>query len=152
MNTPKKSGRSKRAQAVKQLTSDQLFFYDHAGYSYGLNETPEQGKIRCAKSLAEAEAAAQRLNWESHWELDPYACIGCDCGSKDCKCSMNEPHETYTSWVTDSAGKSLASLGGICEPAREYIRVVDAELAEEALYGLRKADPFWDVPEPQEVL
>jgi hypothetical protein len=30
----------------------------------------------------------------------------------------------------------LASLGGICEPSREYRRVVEAELAEEALAAL----------------
>src|SRR5260370_36966710 len=39
-----RAGRSKEAKARKQLTTDQFFFYQNAGYSYDTKtETPEQG-------------------------------------------------------------------------------------------------------------
>ncbi len=71
MNTPKKkAGRTKEARARKQLNDAEFFFYQHAGYCYGPNETPEQGRIRCAKKLAEAERTANERNWMYEWESD----------------------------------------------------------------------------------
>jgi hypothetical protein len=66
-----KAGRSKLAKARKQLTPDQLFFYEHAVYSYDpKTETAEAGRIRCAKDLAEAEVIGQRLDYQFEWDWD----------------------------------------------------------------------------------
>jgi hypothetical protein len=130
-----KPGRSKNARARKQLTADQLFFFEHAGYSYDpKKETAYQGRMRCAKEIAEAEATAQRLDWTFNWDYDPEGCSGCDCDSNDCPCSAQTEHETLNCWVEDAEGKTLASLGSICGADTNYRRVVEAELAEEALY------------------
>src|SRR5690348_6328640 len=51
-------GRTRKAHARKQSRKTHRiivrdasiqFFYDHAGYSYGKGETPEQGRMRGAK-------------------------------------------------------------------------------------------------------
>jgi hypothetical protein len=68
-----KAGRSKEAKARKQLTADQFFFYQNAGYSHSQAETPERGRLRCARELAEAEAVAQRLEYAFEWEFDECA-------------------------------------------------------------------------------
>src|SRR5215472_17111122 len=104
MNAPTKAGRSKRSKAAKMLTPAQLFFYDHAGYSYGKDETPEQGRIRCARTMADGEEKAANLNWTLSWDYDS-ECIGCDCGSTECKCSTGEPHETLWCWIEDENGR-----------------------------------------------
>ena len=66
-----KAGRSKEAKARKWLTTDQFFFYQNAGYSYhAKTETPEQGRIRCDKDLAETETVGQRLGYVFEWEFD----------------------------------------------------------------------------------
>jgi hypothetical protein len=79
---------------------------------------------------------------EYRWELDPEPCIGCDCGSSECPCSTREPHETWCVSLVlpcpDHHGeckhdKYMASLGGICGLTDEYRRVVEAELAIEAM-------------------
>jgi hypothetical protein len=129
-----KAGRSKRAKAVKELTPTELFFYDHAGYSYGPNEKPEDGRIRCAKELSEAESIAARKQWSYAWEWDDSGCSGCDCKSPECKCSTGEEHETLGCILLDEHGKHMPfSLWGICGATNDYRRVVEAELASEAL-------------------
>lgn len=116
------------------MTKQEQFFYDNAGYSYDAKvETAEQGRERCAKSLAQAETYARDENWRYDWDQDRDACIGCDCGSGECACSTGEPHETLTCVLRDEHAHVLASLGGICEPTAKYQRVVEAELALEAM-------------------
>src|SRR5437868_9324767 len=66
-----KAGRSKEVKARKQLTTDQFFFYQNAGYSYDpKTETADKGRIRCAVELARAEKYARNLGWEFEWEWD----------------------------------------------------------------------------------
>lgn len=110
------------------------FFLTHAGYSYDpKTETPKQGRARCARQLAKAERDARARGFTFNWDLDPEGCTGCDCGSSDCACSTAEDHETLWCWVEDENGKTLASLGSICGVDHDYRRVVEAELALEAL-------------------
>lgn len=113
------------------------FFLEHAGYSYNpKTETPKQGRAKCARKLAKAERDAKALGyrfvWEGDWTLvhshddeygseaypngDPDTCESCTC--------------------FDSEGKSVASLGCIDDATPEYRRVIEAELAMEALAGM----------------
>jgi hypothetical protein len=133
MNTPKKSGRTKRAKAVKQLTPAELFFYDHAGYSYGKDEKPEDGRIRCAKDLAESESIAARLQWSYEWEWDN----DIDDSWMDEE-ERAKPHEWLCVRMMDG-NKVLQALGGIVDPDNDYRRVVEAELASEELAERAKA-------------
>lgn len=125
--TTQESSRKPAAEAV-------AFFREHAGYSYGAGETPAQGRTRGAITLARAEAGAKEHGWSVEWEYDAEACIGCDCGSDDCPCSTGEPHETFVAMLNDDKDRVIGSLGSICEPTREYRRVIEAELADEAFY------------------
>ncbi len=141
-----KAGRSKVAKARKALTRDQLFFYEHADYSYDpKTETAEQGRIRGAIALAKAEEHARNTAWEFDWVYDEDGCIGCDCDNEECACSSGADHETlccilrtsepscYDGHGNSVGGAVLASLGGICGADSNYRRVVEAELALEAL-------------------
>jgi hypothetical protein len=111
------------------------FFYTHAGFSYDPNkETKRQGKMRCARALARAEAYAYKHDWNYQWGED--SCIGGDCGEiETCEhpCCQGTEHECLWCSLADANGKHLASLGSICEPSAEYKRVVKAELALEAM-------------------
>jgi hypothetical protein len=126
MNTPKKSGRSKRAKATKQLTPVELFFYDNAGYSYSQDEAPEAGRIRCAKSLAKAEQYAQNLGWEYEWQNDNDADLSW--------LAEGETVETCEGCILRGEADVLESLWGITDASDNYRRVVEAELALEALH------------------
>lgn len=149
-NTTGKRGTDTRdiQDSVSALTPAQRFFFDHAGFSVGHGETQEQGKIRGAIELARAVEYAEEHGWEFEWEQDVDGCSGCDCRSEDCACSAGTDHETLCCILRDSepschdsygrarGGAVLASLGGICSPTREYGRVVEAELASEALHAI----------------
>lgn len=116
------------------------FFYDNAGYSYDpATETAEQGRERCARELARAEVYGRSEGWRAVWRDDPDGCIGCACGNDECMCCAAEPHETLECFiVTDTGVDVLASCGGICEPSREYCRVMEAELMLEALGDIER--------------
>jgi hypothetical protein len=105
------------------------FFTDNAGYSYDpAKETPEQGKIRCARTLLHAEQWYQaRDDVEFEWQYDP---------DIDSSFFIDTPeHEAYPLWqcVMYVGDTAVEVLGGIdlgpdhAEP--EYRRVVQAELA-----------------------
>lgn len=133
----RKQGRTKRALAVQ-------FFYKHAGYSYNVaqGETKEQGKRRAARAYADAEAWASREGLVYDWLYDDMPCDGCDCGSDDCDCSTGAAHETLgcvlyrpcpDHGIDCKHAEVLQSLWGICGATSEYRRVVEAELALEAM-------------------
>lgn len=129
-NKPTKAGRSKAAKAKKQLTAAQLFFYENAGYSVGKGETQEQGRIRCAIELAQAEKYARNLEWEFIWDWDE-----CPDLSWMTEEEQAEEHEVLCCRIPDPEKPrySLASLSGITDPDSNYRRVIEAELASEAL-------------------
>jgi hypothetical protein len=129
-----KAGRSKEAKARKQLTVDQFFFYQHAGYSHNpKTETAEQGRLRCAVELAEAEAIGQRLGYEFDWEGDSDPDLSWMSDDE-----REQEHEVLCCRIPDpdNTRYSLASLCGITDPDSNYRRVIEAELASEAIAAL----------------
>ena len=129
-----KAGRSKEAKARKQLTIDQFFFYQHAGYSHNPEtETAEQGRLRCAVELAEAETIAERLGYSFEWEWDSDPDLSWMSDEE-----REQDHEVLCCRIPDpdTPRYSLASLSGITDPDRSYRRVIEAELASEAITAL----------------
>jgi hypothetical protein len=129
-----KAGRSKEAKARKQLTPDQFFFYQNAGFSWTTKkETREQGRIRCAVELAQAEQYARNLGWEFEWEFDE--CPDLSWMSDE---EREQEHEVLCCRIPDPENTrySLASLCGITDPDSNYRRVIEAELASEAIAEL----------------
>lgn len=106
------------------------FFKKHAGYAQKPGETAAQAKTRCARALARAEAEASARGWRVVWEGDPESW---DPGDTD-----YEPKEVLGAVLRDENGHVLASLWGIADPSRAYARVVEAELADQALDEERK--------------
>lgn len=135
----RRDGRTRRAQQLRQAAA---FFFEHAGYSYDpKTETAEQGRKRCAVEMARAERDARKRGIDFTWEYDSDGCVGCDCGSDSCACATGEPHRVETCYAiieTESIGECVASLSGICEASGDYKRVIEAELASEALAVLNR--------------
>ena len=118
--------RQKKSPSRKKATrqSAAQFFYVHAGYACDSGkETTEQGRRRGAKSLARAEAEAAYRGWHVEWEYDSEPYEGED----------PAPDEVLRAVLRSSDGEMLGVLGGIPDPDRSRRRVVEAELAQEAL-------------------
>lgn len=114
--------RDKRGHFVSPVADEPeavQFFHKHAGWSYDpKRETRDEGRLRCARELAEAERRAGELGLTVEWDLDL---------------------ENLMARVPDPQRKrsSLASLGNI--HVRKYRRVVEVELFSEALDALAQA-------------
>lgn len=116
--------------ANEREEAEQLFF-QHAGWSYDpATETADQGKERCARELAHAEAWGKRagvtFTWENDWSVDHQKEYDCyeDGGPSTC--------EGCVAWLS---GEVVASLWCIDDATAEYRRVVEAELASEVQYA-----------------
>lgn len=110
------------------------FFYKHAGYSYGPDETPETGRRRCAETLERAAFEAMARRWSAEWEIDP------DITSRDWDDESPE-RETWVCYVYDETGEIIGSLGGVDfgedgDPSDPYGVVVETEIAADALREL----------------
>ncbi len=103
------------------------FFRKHAGYGYDpAKETEAQGRTRTARALAAAEKEAQERGWEVRWSHDD---LPWDPGDTD-----YTPEEVLAAVLYDEHGNVIGSLSGIADPSKAYARVVEAELALEALH------------------
>lgn len=116
-----------------QLSEAEAFFYENAGYAYDpATETPEQGRVRGARALAQAEIWLTEHDLEVQWEDDPDG-QDFDRGTE----YADLPH--YAATLEDDNGTVLSSLSGVMfadggEPWGDpYARVVAAELALEAM-------------------
>ena len=105
------------------------FFYAKAGYSYDpITETKAQGRARCAKALARAEAMARDAGLRCVWSIDP---------DIDASEFGDENYPLYQCFLVRGEDEILQSLGGIDfgetgQPwGDSYARVVEAELALE---------------------
>jgi len=119
-------GKSKKVKAPSSKAVD--FFRKHAGYAVRAGESKARAKTRGAQALARAEAEAEARGWTVEWEHDPEEWQGDD----------ERPFEVLTAVLRDANGDVLASLGGIGmtgnrKTDRDYGRVIEAELAAEAL-------------------
>ncbi len=114
------------------------FFRKHAGYAKKPSETVAQAKTRMAKALAKAEAEASARGWTVEWEHE----VMPDLSWADEE-EQDEIDEVLMAALKDEHGRVLASLGNITfgkdnVANRAYKRVVEAELADEALYEEKK--------------
>jgi hypothetical protein len=129
MNTRSKAGRTSLARARKQLTPDELFFFEHAGWGYDpKKETAQAGRLRCAKDLARAEMIADQLDWYYEWEQDQDPDLSWMSEEEQAK-----EHEVLVCRLFDSKDRVLEAIGGVTDADRNYGRVIEAELALEAL-------------------
>lgn len=121
------------------MKAAERFFYQHAGYSYGQGETPEQGRERSARELARVERKAINGGFSYRWSIDPDIdsrdwIDDNEDGGKNCN-----PWQTWQCAMYNRDGRIVNSLHGIDfgrggEPwADPYRRVVEAELATEGL-------------------
>lgn len=113
---------------VETRTAAIQFFYENAGYSYNpLTQTEEEGRIECARNLADSEAHAQDMEYTFTWEEDD------EITSAD----WDDESEEYPTWVCTMYAKNgyiLSTMGGIdlgvegYQKTNPYTRVVEAEL------------------------
>ncbi|WP_309382005.1 hypothetical protein [Cerasicoccus frondis] len=122
-------------QTTPDLPKAEAFFYKHAGFGYApAQETEEQGKLRHAHELANAENAALEHELDFNWTQDV-------CDSSE----WSDEAPAWEQWVCtcrDAQGRILVALGCIdfgrdgAPWGAPYKRVVEAELAVEALEAL----------------
>jgi len=91
------------------------FFKEHAGYVVGR-------RAAGALDLARAEDYASAHGWYTTWEPDA-----------DGDPSSPDVREIEVAVLHDEDGEVLAALGGIEDADHNYRRVVEAELAQEAM-------------------
>lgn len=131
------------------------FFAAHAGYS-----TPP-GRMACAKNLADAETYANDQGWE-YLIMDDDERAYCYCDNPKCPYHEGSEKDQNDGWRTVAIvlyapcaehgisckhAKALASLSGIMDPDDQYIRVVQAELAAEAMHDRERTEEIpADVP------
>lgn len=111
------------------------FFLDNAGYA-----TPP-GRAQCALDYARAERDASSLGLHAEWVNDPQ-------GMQDAYHDGRTPETVLGCVIYNAQRQHLASLWQIEDPSWDYRRVVEAELAEEAIAELSRqwVDPatHWD--------
>lgn len=131
---------------MPQTLTAYQFFLEHAGYSYDpQTETAIQGRRRCARNLAFAEAWARAEGLVYEWQDDP------DCTENDFDFPEDKAHVRehgavgcilYRPCPEHGADCKhavvLGSLWGITESLDNqerdaYRRVVEAQLASEAM-------------------
>jgi hypothetical protein len=105
------------------------FFLKNAGYSVAQGETQTQGRQRSARELANAENWARKHGVTFHWEPDTDA----DPFDWDGEGPIGETAEGCVARC--ASGGVLESLWGIWDASAEYRRVIEAELASEAMHG-----------------
>ena len=113
------------------MNADQKFFYDNAGYSWNpVTETQDEGRTRCARELADAEARGRDAGLSFDWSIDQ------DGDSRDY--AKGARYALWQCVCLNAEGEAVAYLGGVdfgrngSPHSDNYRRVVEAELAQEA--------------------
>lgn len=116
------------------------FFMENGSWSRYATETEAQGRARSGLSLARAERKAKRKDWYVTWDDDWTLATSHaqEFGEAYADMANGEPNTCQTATLYNSRGDVLASLGCIDDADKDYRRVVEAELAAQAL-GERKA-------------
>jgi hypothetical protein len=108
----REAAKSPARKAHERKMVDVNFFRKHATKDYAE-----------AKKLAEAEKYAEEHEWKFEWKYDVDPDMS---GIEDAK-------EVLVAILRDKDGHVLQSLGGIADPSQSYRRVVEAEMALEAM-------------------
>lgn len=109
------------------------FFHENAGWAAGR-------KAIGALELARAEAAAANNGWRVVWSQDEDPDLGDHAyWCADERAGRQHDHDVECADLQDDTGHTLATLCGIIDADRDYRRVVEAELALEAL-SLHRAE------------
>ena len=105
------------------------FFVKHSGYVVGRRAI---GAMNLARAEAYAKAAGYTVTWEPDFDADLGDHEAWCSAAKQGKCPG---HEAQMAILCDASGKVRETLGGIIEADRDYHRVVEAEMALEAMPG-----------------
>lgn len=102
-------------RACHYLDERSLWFYDHASWGYvPAIQTTEQGHMESARRYADAEVWAEENSLEFAWAYD-------------------EEYYNLLMCLAYKDGEVVASVGGVDSGDEDYRRVIEAELAIEAM-------------------
>lgn len=123
-------------------TDREIFFYDHAGYSYasGADEAEqERARENNARELAEAEETATRRGWYVATQYDHDNCADPDDDETAAKLAGGEL-ERLVVILCNEDGRWMETLGSVIVNSDNdpYVRVVAAELARELINSHRE--------------
>src|SRR6266404_3228818 len=94
---------------INGITRSVAFFFEHAGYSYPVDEQSREGRtlyrVIGAETLAEAERQAREQGYTFEWQLD-------DLDSSEWD-KRKPAYEQWACLMYDAEHKVVQSLGGI---------------------------------------
>lgn len=137
------NAKQEAARRKRKLREAWQFFHEHAGYVVGRRAIGAMSLARAEALFEDADAAGlARIRWEddpyadASWleqpefarELEQYRD-----GDMSCESALLEVREDE-----DEPWQCVGSLGGIFDADDDYRRVVNAELASEALADIRR--------------
>lgn len=104
------------------------WFAEHAGYAM------PPGRMVCARELFDAEELANANGWDVTLETE----WGPDLGDHAYWCERERKHaehehKVYAVVLRGENSETLACIGNVIDPDRDYLRVLRAELASELL-------------------
>lgn len=128
--------------AANELSPSEKLFYENAPYSYNpKKETEEEGRLRCAREAASAEAEAKRRGWSVEFERDG-TILGEQEGVFDVilhpATFRGDTYDGYDARLLDSEGRILAALGGVTfsentDNSPDERRLIMTALAQEVI-------------------
>lgn len=122
--------------ATQRLKEPFRFFSENAGYAVGRRAI---GALALARAEQWAEENDVRFDWEYDEAYEEYADAQGDHAGWCSKERQGIPHTHRVLWCGARKGNDiLASLAGIIDPDWKYSRVVEAELAFEAMQAQEK--------------
>lgn len=142
----KRKRKAKRKRVPRRLASRRIsraggagskavaFFQKQMGGAKRPGESWATARRRGAHALAHAETEAARRGWWFDWQEDPYA--------SDNEYEGAEDNDHFIVTLRDEEGNALDTMGGVAFSKRgssmedrNYRRVVEAEMAAEALHS-----------------
>lgn len=114
------------------------FFFDHGGGWVGHQA---EGALRAAKAYKRAGELGFSVTWEPD-DDSPLDNLGDhEYWCNDARAGRRHDHEVLGAIVKDSEGRVYGSLWGIIDPDSKHMKIVEADLYQEALeeYDKREA-------------
>lgn len=117
-------------QPTRQLNSAERFFWSQASKPDNMTLKSQARGMKCAKALAQAEQAFRDAEAYANWAFKIVP---------DEIATAKDGAPRWRMYIEDTAGRTMALLGGVADNGADFSRVVCAGLALALLNELKAA-------------